>query len=270
MKMVKKLLFGFLLISLTQIAVAAQTRVSAIDGDFRIRDFRFGNGESLPELRLHYRSLAKPVKDDKGVVRNAVLILHGTGGSGRAFLSDQFGGVLFGKGQLLDSDKYFIILPDGIGHGGSSKPSNGLHARFPHYGYRDMVAAQHRLLTEGLRGSPLRLVLGTSMGAMHTWLWGERYPDFMDALRPLTWLPMQISGRNRMLRRMVTDAIRSDPEWNNGEYKHQPRGLVSAIYTLSLMGWSPLQLQKQAGTRDAADKLFDSQIKSRLEGTDAN
>ncbi|HMG36676.1 MAG TPA: alpha/beta fold hydrolase [Blastocatellia bacterium] len=268
--MVKKLLFGFLLISLTQIAVAAQTRVSAIDGDFRIRDFRFGNGESLPELRLHYRTLGKPVKDDKGVVRNAVLILHGTGGSGRAFLSDQFGGVLFGKGQLLDSDKYFIILPDGIGHGGSSKPSDGLHARFPHYGYNDMVLAQYRLVTEGLGVNHLRLVLGTSMGAMHTWLWGERYADFMDALMPLASLPIQISGRNRMLRRMVIDSIRNDPGWENGEYKTQPRGLVPAAYVLMLMTGSPLQVQKQAGTRDAADRLFDSQVKARVEATDAN
>src|SRR5262245_47257573 len=173
----------------------------AVEGDFMIPNFRFESGETLPELKLHYRTIGTPKRDDRGVVRNAVLILHGTGGSGRGFLSRQFAGELFGSGPLLDSSRYFIILPDGIGHGRSSKPSNGLHARFPHYGYRDMVAAQHRLLTEGLRVSHLRLVLGTSMGAMHTWLWGERYPDFMDALMPLACLPMQISGRNRMLRR---------------------------------------------------------------------
>jgi homoserine O-acetyltransferase len=248
----------------------AQTQPSAVDGDFIIRDFHFQSGEDLPELRLHYRTLGTPRLDDKGVVRNAVLILHGTGGSGRGFLSQQFGGVLFGPGQPLDAQKYFIILPDGIGHGQSSKPSDGLHARFPHYGYIDMVIAHYRLLTEGLKVNHLRLVMGTSMGAMHTWLWGERYPDFMDALMPLASLPIQISGRNRMLRRMIIDSIKNDPEWNNGEYKTQPRGLVSAVYTLMLMTGSPLQLQKQAPTKDAADKLFDNQVKARLRSIDAN
>jgi len=250
-------------------AVLAEVPPS-VEGDFVVRDFRFQSGESLPEVRLHYTTLGQPRKDASGVVRNAVLVLHGTGGTGRAFLSETFGGVLFGKGQLLDADKYFIVLPDGVGHGKSSKPSDGLHARFPHYGYVDMVTLHHRLLTEGLNVNHLRLVMGTSMGGMQTWLWGERYPDFMDALLPLASLPTQISGRNRMMRRMVIDPIRGDPEWRNGEYEKQPRGLTTAIYTLLFMTSSPLQWQKRAPTRDSADAFFDEMVAARLKTTDAN
>ena len=241
-----------------------------VEGDFTIRGFRFESGEELPELKLHYRTLGTPRRDAGGVVRNAVLILHGTGGSGRGFLSAQFGGVLFGPGQLLDAATHFIILPDNVGHGQSSKPSDGLRARFPHYNYNDMVTAQHRLLTEGLGVNHLRLVMGTSMGGMHTWLWGQKYPAFMDALMPLACLPIQISGRNRMIRRMILDSIRDDPEWNNGEYQAQPRGLTAAVYALTFMTSSPLQLQKQAPTRLAADRLFDDQVRAQLARTDAN
>jgi homoserine O-acetyltransferase len=215
-------------------------------------------------------TVGTPRKDSAGVVRNAVLIMHGTGGTGRAFLREQFAGVLFGPGQLLDATRYFIILPDAVGHGGSSKPSDGLHARFPRYGYRDMVEAQYRLVTEGLGVRHLRLVMGTSMGGMQTWLWGETYPDFMDALMPLASLPAEIAGRNRMMRRMVTDSIRGDPEWLGGEYKRQPRGLTSAIYTLIFMVSSPLQWQKQAPTREAADKLFDQLVAGYQKQFDAN
>ena len=196
------------------------------EGDFVIRDFRFASGETLPELRLHYTTLGSPARDAAGVVRNAVLILHGTGGSGRAFLNAPFGGVLFGPGRLLDADRHYLILPDGIGHGQSGKPSDGLRARFPRYTYADMVQAQHRLVTEGLGVNHLRLVMGTSMGGMHTWLWGETFPRFMDALMPLASLPVAIAGRNRMIRRMVLDAIRQDPDWQGGDYREQPqRGL---------------------------------------------
>jgi homoserine O-acetyltransferase len=268
--MLKSILAAAALVLLTGVVANGQETRNAVEGDLVLRDFKFESGDSLPELRLHYRTLGKATRDSRGVVTNAVLILHGTGGSGRGFLSAQFGGELFGPGQPLDAGRYFIVLPDGIGHGGSSKPSDGLRARFPRYGYNDMVAAQYRLLNEGLGVNHLRLVLGTSMGAMHTWLWGERYPDFADALMPLASLPIQISGRNRMLRRMIIDSIRNDPEWNNGEYKKQPAGLVSAMYTLMLMTGSPLQLQKQAPTKEAADKLFDTQLKSRLNGADAN
>ena len=241
-----------------------------VEGDFTIKNYEFESAERLAELRLHYRTLGTPVRDEKGMVRNAVLILHGTGGAGTQFVTDQFAGVLFGPGQLLDATKYFIILPDNFGHGQSTKPSDGLHARFPHYGYHDMVVLQYRLLTEGLGVNHLRLVMGTSMGGMHTWMWGEMYPDFMDALMPLASLPVQIAGRNRMTRRMVIDSIRNDPEWKMGEYKTQPRGLTSAIYTLIFMTSAPLYWQQQAPTLQEADKMFDDLVKLRLGRTDAN
>jgi homoserine O-acetyltransferase/O-succinyltransferase len=224
----------------------------------------------LPELKLHYATLGTPLRDESGVTRNAILVLHGTGGSGRNFQTDPFAGVLFGPGQLLDATRYFIILPDGIGHGQSSKPSDGLHARFPHYTYDDMVAAHYRLLTEKLGVNHLRLVMGTSMGGMQTWVWGETYPDFMDALMPLASLPVEIAGRNRMMRRMILDAIRTDPEWRQGEYQTQPHGLVSAIHMLVIMGSSPLQWQKLAPTRDAADKFLEQRVQGYLARVDAN
>lgn len=244
--------------------------VAPQEGDFVVRDFRFKSGETLPELKLHYRTLGGPARDSKGVVTNAVLILHGTGGSGRQFLSSQFASVLFGSEQLLDARRYFIILPDSIGHGHSSKPSDGLHARFPHYEYDDMVRAQHLLLTEGLHVNHLRLVMGTSMGCMHSWVWGEAYPEFMDALFPLACLPIEIAGRNRIARKMIMDSIRTDPEWKNGEYTAQPRGLRGALYVLMLMGSSALQMQKNYATRDAADKYLDEWLAGRLATTDAN
>jgi len=264
------LLVSLLLFATNSLPAMAQTNPVPAQGDFTIRGFKFDSGEVLPELKLHYRTLGTPRRDATGVVRNAVLVMHGTGGSGGGFISDQFAGVLFKPGQLLDATKYFIILPDAIGHGQSSKPSDGLHARFPHYGYNDLVTAQYRLLTEGLGVNHLRLVMGTSMGGMHTWVWGEKYPDFMDALMPLASLPAQIAGRNRMMRRMVIDSIKSDPEWSNGEYKSQPRGLTAAIYTLLFMTSSPLQWYKQAPTREAADRFFDDMVRRQLSRTDAN
>lgn len=241
------------------------------EGDFLVRDFRFKSGESLPELRLHYATLGKPARDAQGRVTNAVLILHGTGGSGRQFLQPQFAGVLFGPGQLLDARRYYIILPDGIGHGKSSKPSDGLRARFPPYDYDDMVAAHHRLVTEGLGVNHLRLVMGTSMGCMHSWVWGQTYPDFMDALMPLACLPVQIAGRNRLWRKMLMDAIRSDSQWKNGEYTSQPQAaLRTALDLLILAGSAPLQMQKTLPTRDAADKFLDDAFAQRLAGLDAN
>jgi homoserine O-acetyltransferase len=242
-----------------------------VEGDFVLHDFRFSTGETLPELRIHYRTLGRPVRDGKGVTRNAVLVLHGTGGAGSNFLTETFAGRLFGPGQLLDAARYFIVLPDGIGHGRSSKPSAGLHMRFPRYTYDDMVAAQYRLLTEGLQVNHLRLVMGTSMGGMHTWVWGETYPDFMDGLVPLASAPAQIAGRNRMMRKMILDAIRGDPAWRNGEYRSQPRqGLTAALHVLLLMTSSPLQWQKAAPTRDEADAFLAAQVEHRLATTDAN
>ena len=251
--------------------LAAAEFPAPVEGDYIARDFRFGTGETLPELKLHYRTIGAPRKDASGKVVNAVLILHGTGGSGGGFLSQTFGGNLFGAGQLLDATKYFIVLPDGIGHGKSSKPSDGLHARFPKYTYDDMVRSQHLMLTEGLKVNHLRLVMGTSMGAMHCWVWGEMYPDFADGLVPLASAPTQIAGRNRVMRTMIMDSITHDPAWKHGDYVEQPRqGLVGAINLLMMMTSSPLQWHKSGSTRDAADKWYEDQIKNRLAATDAN
>jgi homoserine O-acetyltransferase len=241
-----------------------------VSGDFVLHDFHFASGETLPELRMHYRTVGTPQRDDKGVVRNAVLIMHGTTGEGGNFLREEFAGQLFGKGQLLDGSRYYLILPDAIGHGHSSRPSDGMHARFPRYGYRDMVAADYRLLTEGLKVNHLRLVMGTSMGGMHTWLWGETYPDFMDALIPLASLPTQISGRNRIWRRAIIDSIRTDPEWKHGEYTTQPAGLRTGAFTLMFMSSNPVQRQKEMPTREKADMVIDQFISRTLKTMDAN
>jgi homoserine O-acetyltransferase len=199
------------------------------------------------------------------------LILHGTGGSGRSLLNEHFAGVLYGKGQLLDASKYFIILPDGIGHGKSSKPSDALHARFPQYTYADMVAAQHALLLQALQVDHLRLVMGTSMGCMHAFMWGETYPDFMDALMPLACLPVQIAGRNRLWRNLVIEAIRKDPEWMQGEYKTEPVGaLRTAAGLLLIAGSAPIQMQLSLPTRDAADQFLDEFMQRELADLDAN
>jgi homoserine O-acetyltransferase len=249
---------------------AAAQYPDPVPGDFVLRDFRFATGETLPELRLHYVTIGDPRRDAGGVVRNAVLILHGTGGTGRQFLSRNFADVLFKPGGVLDARSHYIILPDGIGHGQSSRPSEGLHARFPRYTYADMVTAQYRLVTEGLAVNHLRLVMGTSMGGMHTWMWGEMYPGFMDGLVPMASVPAQIAGRNRMWRKMILDSLRNDPAWNGGEYTTQPPGLEGAIRILVLMAGSTVQAQKDAPTRDAADKLLAEQMRSRSNGVDAN
>jgi homoserine O-acetyltransferase/O-succinyltransferase len=255
----------------TAAAPQAAARAAPVEGDFAISNFRFGTGETLPSLNLHYRTLGTPRKDASGIVRNAVMVLHGTGGTGAGFLSQTFGGELFGSGQVLDAARYFIVLPDGIGHGRSTRPSDGLHARFPKYTYDDMVRAQHALLTDGLQINHLRLVLGTSMGAMHCWVWGEMYPDFVDGLVPLASVPTAIAGRNRVMRKMIMDSITHDPAWKNGEYAEQPRqGLGGAINLLMMMTSSPLQWHRLAPTRDAADQWYEDQIKARLANTDAN
>ncbi|HEV2197275.1 MAG TPA: alpha/beta fold hydrolase [Candidatus Acidoferrum sp.] len=241
------------------------------EGDFVVKNFQFRSGESLPELRLHYTTLGKPAKNAQGRITNAVLILHGTGGTGHQFLSPIFAGELFGPGQLLDAARYYIILPDGIGHEKSSKPSDGLHAHFPQYDYDDMVAAHHRLLTEGLSVNHLRLVMGTSMGCMHSFVWGETFPDFMDALMPLACLPVQIAGRNRIWRKMTMGAIRNDPEWKGGEYSTEPQQALRTVLDLLLIaGSAPLYMQKTYPTRDAADRELDDYFKTRFAGLDAN
>jgi homoserine O-acetyltransferase len=238
--------------------------------DFIMRNFRFTDGSVLPELRIHFTTLGRPRRDASGVVRNAVLILHGTTGNGRGFLTPTFAGELFGPGQLLDSSTHFIILPDGIGTGKSSKPSDGLRARFPRYGYEDMVTAQYRLVTEKLDLNHLMLVLGTSMGGMQSWMWAEQYPGFMSGVVPLASVPTQIAGRNRMMRRFVSQSIRSDPEWQGGNYSIQPHGLFGALEMLFMMTSSPLYLHRIAPTRESADEYIDSWIRSRLRATDAN
>jgi homoserine O-acetyltransferase/O-succinyltransferase len=235
-----------------------------------IRNFRFASGETLAELRIHYRTLGAPRRGQDGKVSNAVLILHGTTGSGANFFRPEFAGELFGEGQPLDATRDYLILPDGIGHGGSSKPSDGLRARFPRYGYPDMIEAQYRLVTEGLKVDHLRLVMGTSMGGMHTWLWGELHPEFMDALLPLASLPAQISGRNRAWRRIIIDAIRDDPAWEHGEYRAQPPSLRTAAEMLFLMSSNPVERQEEAPTREAADRILDEQVRRTLKAMDAN
>jgi homoserine O-acetyltransferase len=243
----------------------------AIEGDYVIPDFHFASGEALPELRVHFETLGKPHRDERGRITNAVLILHGTGGSGHSFLVDRFAGVLFGKGQLLDTNRFYVILPDGIGHGGSSKPSDGLHARFPQYTYDDMVGAQYALLTQGLKVDHLRLVMGTSMGCMHTFLWIERYPTFMDAAMPLACLPVPIAGRNRLWRDLVMDSIRTDPQYLQGDYRTEPmQGLRAAAGFLMIAGSAPIQMQTALSTRDAADEFVRVYMERQLSELDAN
>ena len=250
--------------------VSAADYPTPTEGDYTIRDFKFQSGETLPELRIHYRTLGKSEKDAEGKTTNAVLIMHGTTGSGAQFIRPEFAGELFGKDQPLDTTKFFIVLPDGIGHGKSSKPSDGMHAKFPRYGYRDMIEAQYRLLTEGLGVNHARLVMGTSMGGMHTWLWGELYPDFMDALMPLASLPTQISGRNRGWRRIVIDAIRNDPAWHGGEYKTQPPSLRAAAEMLWFMSSNPVLRQKDAPTLAKTDEVLDKFVDGIVKADDAN
>ena len=251
------------------------------EGDYTLRNFKFTSGEILPELRLHYRTLGKPEKDAQGITRNAVLIMHGTTGSGAQFVErrpflptdlprPEFADELFGKDQPLDASKFFIVLPDAIGHGKSSKPSDGMHAKFPRYGYIDMVEAQFRLLTEGLGVNHARLVMGTSMGGMHTWLWGESHPEFMDALMPLASLPTQISGRNRAWRRMIIDAIRNDPAWRGGDYMTQPPSLRTTAEMLWFMSSNPVLRQKEAPTLARTDEVLNKFVDDYIKTGDAN
>ena len=257
------------------LAAAAATTPTASDatrsGDFLLHDFHFASGETLADLRLHYMTLGTPRRDAQGRIINAVLILHGTGGDGQQFLRPQFADVLLVAGGLLDPARYYLILPDNIGHGASSKPSDGAHARFPHYAYADMVEAQYRLLTRGLGVDHLRLILGTSMGCMHAFMWGELHADRVDALMPLACLPVQIAGRNRLWRRLIIDAITSDPAWLDGEYKAEPReGLRAAADMLLVAGSAPAQLQQQYPSRDAADRYTQERLAASLQTLDAN
>jgi homoserine O-acetyltransferase/O-succinyltransferase len=240
------------------------------EGSVVLSNFRFGTGETLPDLRLHYITLGSPHRNSAGHTDNAILLLHGTGGNAHSLMNPVFSNVLFGPGQPLDISKYFLILPDDIGHGQSSKPSDGLHAHFPAYDYDDMVRSQHMML-EQMKIDHLRLILGTSMGCMQTFVWGETYPGFSDALAPFACLPVQIAGRNRMMRYMAIQAIKQDPEWMGGEYKTEPkRGLNNANELTFVMGSSPLQLQKNAPTRQQAEQYIDNSLARVDANTDAN
>jgi len=255
----------------TRLGAQQSVTPATTEGDFVVHNFAFRSGEPLAEVRLHYTTLGKAARDAQGRTTNAVLVLHGTGGSGQQFLAPYFAGELFGAGQLLDASRFFLILVDGVGHGKSSKPSDGLHAHFPSYDYDDMVALHYKLLKEGLGVNHLRLIFGTSMGCMHSFVWGETYPDFMDALMPMACLPVQIAGRNRVWRKMVMDGIRNDPEWKGGDYTAEPaQGLRTALDFLLIAGSTPLPNQKSMPTRDDADKYLDKYFHDRMPGLDAN
>ncbi|MGZ3755703.1 MAG: alpha/beta fold hydrolase [Mucilaginibacter sp.] len=270
--MSKKILFLLITVVLFIKHSSAQTTYpKPVESDYIAKDFVFESGEKLSELRVHRITVGEPHKNASGNINNAVLIMHGTTGNSQGLLTDRFAGHLFGAGQPLDATKYFIVFVDGIGHGKSSKPSDGLHMKFPKYTYNDMVKAQYLLVTQHLGINHLRLVMGTSMGAMHTWVWGYTYPDFMDALMPLASNPVEIAGRNRMMRKLAIDLIENDPAWMGGEYKTQPKeGLLGAASSLLFMGSSPLQMQKAAPTRQQEDALL-QKTEERYETTlDAN
>jgi homoserine O-acetyltransferase len=253
------------------LASPAASQPAPVEGDFTAPAFALTSGRSLPELRMHYRTLGQPRRDADGRIGNAILLLHGTGGAGAQFLSPQFAGELFGPGQPLDIARYYIIMPDNLGHGGSSKPSDGQRARFPEYGYADMVEAQRRLLVDGLGVDRVRLMLGTSMGCMHIFVWAEAHPDFADALMPMACQPTAIVGRNRLWRTMLKDAIRSDPAWAGGDYTAQPvEGLRTAVDLLLLAGSSPMAMQQDLPTPAAADEWLSQQQARRLPALDAN
>jgi homoserine O-acetyltransferase/O-succinyltransferase len=252
-------------------AFAATTQPVSLEGDFLLRDFRFKSGEEMPALNIHYTSLGKPVRDAGGRISNAVLLLHGTRGSGKNLMRPMFADVLFGPGQLLDVQRYYIVAPDAIGHGKSSKPSDGLRAGFPRYDYDDMVLAQKRLLEEGLGVNHLRLIVGTSMGCMHSFMWGETYPDSMDAMMSLACLPAPIAGRNRVWRKMAIDAIRNDPEWQGGNYATQPHAALKTVADLLILaGSAPIQMHKNFPTGDAADKYVEEAVERISADLDAN
>jgi homoserine O-acetyltransferase len=261
----------FCAIAAVGLGQTAPTTWPAVDGTYTIDHFQFKDGETIDHLRLHYLTLGKPHRDVAGHVDNAVLLLHGTGGDAHSLLNPLFSDVLFVPGGVLDITKYFLILPDDIGHGASSKPSDGLHARFPQYDYDDMVRSQYRMLTEGMHVDHLRLILGTSMGCMQAFVWGETYPGFAQALAPFACLPVELAGRNRMMRYMAIEAIKQDPAWMNGEYKTEPvEGLRTANEMILIMGSSPLQMQKNEPTRVAAEKYVDDTLAKMVARTDAN
>jgi len=249
---------------------AAADSPGQTEGDYVVRDFRFQSGETLREVRLHYITLGTPRRDAGGHVVNAVLLLHGTTGNSRSFLGPTFAPELFGPGQPLDASRFYVILPDGLGRGGSTKPSDGLHARFPRYGYGDVVTGQYLLVTRGLGVDHLVLVGGVSMGGMHSWMWAERYPEMMDAVLPIASQPVAVSGRNLLIRRILTEAVRNDPDWNGGEYRTPPRHWLYTAPLWPMMLDSDVRLQKQAPTRESAIALYDKMVETARTTWDAN
>jgi homoserine O-acetyltransferase/O-succinyltransferase len=249
---------------------AGNDSLNLLEGDYAITGFRFTDGEKLPELRIHYRTMGKPAVVS-GEVQNAILLLHGTSSTGAAFLADGFRAAMFGPGQPLDASKYYLILPDSIGLGGSSKPSDGLRARFPRYGYNDMVEAQKQLVTQGLKVQHLKAVFGTSMGGMHCWLWAEKYPGLMDGIIPIACQAERISGRNLLWRRLITTAIRSDPEWDNGDYRIQPESLQHIYPLFLMMLGNAREFQTETATLDQTRGFLDKAAESiRNNELDAN
>ncbi len=257
---------------LSPLVTPASAQVAdAKESDAVFKDFQFANGEKLPVLKIHYTTLGTPILARDGSVTNAVMILHGTGGTGQQFFQPQFASELFGPGQLLDTSKYFIILPDNIGHGKSSKPSDGLRMAFPKYDYDDMVTAQYRLVTEKLGVKKLKLILGTSMGCMHAFVWGTNRADAVERLAPFACLPVEIAGQNRMWRKLSIDAIKADPAWNGGNYTSPPRSGLRTAATLSMIaGANPLAMQQQYPTRIAAEKYTDEAFARIVSRNDAN
>ncbi len=251
-------------------AAVAPVKLESKQGDYVAPNFHFQSGETLAELKLHYTTVGTPKTDAAGHVTNAVLALHGTTGTGANFLAPSLANYLFGPGQALDADKYFIIMPDGIGRGGSSKPSDGLHTKFPHYGYIDLVEAQHALVVDGLHIDHLRLVLGTSMGGMHAWLWGERYPQMMDAIMPVASQPVAVTGRNYLWRDLIIQSIRNDPDWQNGDYAKQPAHFQTVLPIFTIMTGSPRVLEAAAPTLAEANGYFDKLVATARTTYDAN
>src|SRR3954463_884620 len=264
-------LLAFLLLLCASPALAQTDWAARLtEGEVTLRDFHFRSGETLPALRIHYATLGTPHRDAAGEIDNAVMVLHGTGGSGRLSPAPHFAGELSGPGQPLDIARYYIVLPDGIGHGRSSKPSDGLRMRFPHYDYGDMVEAQ-RLMLERLGIVRLRLLMGTSMGCMHGFLWAEAHPDFARAIMPLACLPTEIAGRNRMWRRKAAGGIRRDPAWAEGNYAAEPvQGLRTAVSLLQIAGTAPIYLQRSYPTREAADAYIVPRVEADIATRDAN
>ena len=241
------------------------------DGEVLLKNFTFRSGEKLSEMRMHFTTLGSPHKNRRGEIDNAIMVLHGTGGTGKQFLQPQFADELYGPGQPFDVTKFFIILPDSIGHGGSSKPSDGMRMAFPNYDYDDMVTAQYRLLTEGLGVKKLKLILGTSMGCMHAFVWGEMHPGFAEKLAPFACNASEIAGRNRMWRKMSIDAIKADPAWNGGNYTEQPASGMRTYVDLGVIaGANPVGLQALYPTREKAESALDTAFAARGKGVDAN